>query len=306
MRFLVRFKKVLKDPNYVIGKWMKQHHPRWMCDRWYLKIMWWQWMGYKLDLKHPRTFNEKLQWLKLYDRKPEYTLMADKFRVKEWVSGMIGEEYVIPTLVRWDSAKDISIDSLPNRFVLKCNHDSGSTIVCRDKTTFDLDDAKEKLETALEQNYYWTSREWPYKKIKRCILAEQFVENENEGPHAAISDLISYKFMCFDGEPRLMYLTVKNDDIWEDYFDMDFKPLKLKRWYRNSGMDFKKPDNWEKMIEIARVLSKDTRFLRVDLYEINGKVYFSECTFYDWAGFCKIDPKEWDLRMGSWIKLPGE
>ena len=306
MELVKRIKKVQRDPYYVIGKWMLKRHPKWMCDKWYLKVMWKQWMGYKLDLKHPKTFNEKLQWLKLYDRKPEYTMMVDKYQVKEWVASKIGEEFVIPTLAVWNSVDDICLDSLPNKFVLKCNHDSGSTIVCRDKSTFDLDAAKKKLCETYYQNFYWPAREWPYKNIKRCVLAEQYVENKGEGVFSTIPDLVSYKFLCFDGEPRLMYFTVKNEDIWEDYFDMDFKPIELKRWYRNSGIDFQRPATWEKMIDIARALSKEMRFLRVDLYEINGRVYFSECTFYDWAGFCKIEPKEWDLRMGSWIRIPEE
>ena len=152
-------------------------------------------MGYKLDIKHPKTFNEKLQWLKLYDRKPEYTMMVDKIRVKEWVSSMVGSQYVIPTLAAWDSAEGIDVQSLPDQFVLKCNHDSGSIIVCSDKNSFDLEAARKKLAAAMEQNFYWEFREWPYKSVKRKIFAEEYI-GEN---------LQDYRVYCFKGEPKLIY-----------------------------------------------------------------------------------------------------
>ena len=167
-----------------------------------------------------------------------------------------------------------------------------------------MEAAKKKLSEGLKRNFYWQSREWPYKNVKRCIFAEQYLENVRQGNTMPDKDLLSEKFLCFGGEPRLMYITVKNDDIWEDYYDMDFKKVELRRWWRQSGERFLQPKNWEEMIRISRSLSKDMRFLRVDLYEINGKTYFSECTFYDWAGFSKIQPEKRDCEMGDWIKLP--
>lgn len=257
-------------------------------------------MSYPLDLKNPRGFNEKINWLKLYDHNPQYTIMADKYLAKQWVAAKIGEDYITPTLAVYQSSDEIDISKLPNRFALKCNHDSGSTIVCTQKDKFDIDEAKRRLSTFINKNYYYQEYEWAYKNIDRKIIAEEFIDNDN---NPIVQDsIMTYKFMCFNGEPKIMYVTVKNDDIWEDYFDMDYNPLNINRRYRQSNTQLSKPKTWNEMKNISRILSEGIPFLRVDLYEICGKPRFSECTFYDWGGLCEFD-KEWEMRLGDWLDL---
>lgn len=269
-------------------------------SRYGIKKLWRDKMSYPLDLVNPQGFNEKLNWLKLNDHNPQYTIMADKYLAKEWVAEKIGKEYITPTLAMYNSVDEIDINSLPKKFVLKCNHDSGSTIVCSDKAAFEFCEAKRKLEAWIKKNYYYSEFEWVYKNIKRCIIAEQYIDNENS---SIVNDsLVTYKFMCFNGEPKIMYITVKNDDIWEDYFDMEYQPLNIKRKYRHSDSLLPKPQTWNEMRNIARKLSEGVPFLRVDLYEIGGKPRFSECTFYDWGGYCAFD-NEWEKRLGDWLDL---
>ena len=192
------FKKVqrlIKDPYRTLGYSLIESHPHWMSDKYYLTVLWEMVMGYPIDWKHPNTFNEKLQWLKLYDRNPLYTTLVDKFRMKQWAADRIGEKYIIPTLSIFDSVDKIDFNALPDKFVLKCNHDSGSVFICRDKTTFDLDVAKQRLNEALHKNFYWEAREWPYKNVNRCVFAEAFLG----------SDLQDYRIYCFNGEPKIVY-----------------------------------------------------------------------------------------------------
>ena len=293
-------KKIMKDPYYVIGKKVLKHCPKLMPDRYYLKVMWKQWMGYELDLEHPKTFNEKLQWLKLYDRKPEYTMMVDKFRVKQWVADKIGEQYVIPTLAVYGSVDEIDLDELPDQFVLKCNHDSGSVVVCKDKSAFDLDAAKKKLSAGLKQNFYWHSREWPYKRVKRCIVAEQYLQSGED-------DLIDYKLMVFSGEVKCSFTCTKRnkgEGLKVTFFDSNWKKMPFERRYPSDTDDICKPVSYGEMVRVAEKLCESIPFSRVDFYEIEGKPYFGEMTFFPGAGFEEFEPREWDAVLGDWIKLP--
>ena len=294
------FKKVeryLSDPYWALGCDMIKTHPNLMSDEFYIRTQWRMVMGYKLDLKNPQTFNEKLQWLKLYDHNPLYTTLVDKLRVKDWVAEKIGVQYVIPTLAVWESSEDIDISQLPNQFVLKCNHDSGSVVICKDKANFDLVAAKEKLGKALQHNFYWDAREWAYKNVKPCIFAEAYMENRNS------YDLLTYKFLCFVGEPKLMYVTVKNDNIWENYYDMDFRLLNLTRKYPNHTSPLAKPKCFDVMKEVAAKLSKGMSHVRIDLYEVEGQIYFSEYTFYDWGGLFDFNEADWNCSLGKMITL---
>ena len=251
------------------------------------------------NLKNPQTFNEKLQWLKLHNRKPEYTTMVDKYEAKKYVADLIGEEYIIPTLGVWDRFDDIDFDSLPDQFVLKCTHDSGGLVICQDKAKLDKEAAKKKIEASLKDNYYWQGREWPYKNLKPRIIAEQFLEN----PESA--DLFDYKFFCFHGEPKVMYIS--NDhgaDPRTDFFDMEFQHLPIKARDPNADIPPCKPEKFEEMKRLAEVLSKEMPHLRVDFYYVNGKVYLGELTFYHMSGFTEFTPPEWNMRMGDWIQLP--
>lgn len=299
---MYKIKKFLGDPYYVLGNFMMKHCPKLMPDRYFLKVKWKRCMGYELDLKHPKTFNEKLQWLKLYDRKPEYTIMVDKYRAKQWVEDRVGKQYVIPTLAIYNSAEEIDLNQLPDQFVLKCNHDSGSVVICRDKKSFDFDAAKQKLSKALRKNYYWDSGEWPYKNVKPMILAEPFLfESE-------VDDINDYKFYCFDGEPKVFYITSNREGVGgvrEDFFDINGNHLDMnqKGYFVNDTLPII-PKGINVMINLARKLSIGMKHLRVDFYESSDRLFVGELTFYDGAGFSPFYPDEWNSIVGDWIKLP--
>lgn len=260
-------------------------------------------MGEDLHLDNPQTFNEKLQWLKLYDRKPEYTIMVDKYKARKYIKEKIGEEYLIPLLGVWDKAEDIDFDALPNQFVLKCNHNSGlGMYICKDKSKLTENQIKairKNLAKGLKQDYYLAGREWPYKDVPRKIIAEKYMEDET-------GQLRDYKFYCFNGEPKIIMINSDRETgkTKADYFDMDFNWLDLKWGYEHALVKPLKPINFEKMKELAVVLSKNIPELRVDFYEVNNKIYFGELTFFDGSGFDKIEPKEWDKKIGDWITLP--
>lgn len=299
-----KLKRYIKDPYREIGNDLMREHPNWLPDKWYLKLLWEYTYGYELDLQHPKTFSEKLQWLKLYDRKPEYTTMVDKYRAKQWIADKIGEQYVIPTLAVYNSVDEIDLDQLPDQFVLKCNHDSGSVVICRDKSVFDLEAARQKLSAAMKKNYYWMLREWPYKKVKRCVFAEEFLEESDL--KKAPSD---FKFFCFNGEPMMFQICVDRNDTEGavlTFYDTEGNLLDLKDKYhkRVAETEVPLPSQLNDMLRISRILAKGLAFLRVDFYEIAGKVYCGELTFYENGGFCEFTPEIYNRIMGDWIKLP--
>lgn len=273
-----------------------------ISDRYAIEQMWKKRMSYPLNLDNPQTFSEKLQWLKLYNRKPYYTKLVDKYLVKDIVGNMIGQEYIIPTLGVYKHFDDINFESLPNQFVLKCNHDSGSIVVCLDKQNFNIPEAKSFLEKCLAKNYYIASREWPYKNVERRIIAEPYMKDDNNPL------LTDYKFYCFDGEPKFLYVSYGLADhgtAFISYMTLDWKPAPFHR------PDFQeytecppRPQSYDKMIEIAKTLSTDMPFVRVDLYEINMKPYFSEMTFFPGDGLTPFEPNEWDAKIGEYIHLP--
>lgn len=273
-------------------------------DKPYLKCLVRFKAGYWPDLHNPRTYNEKLQWLKMYDHRPEYTRMVDKITAKEYVAGIIGDEYIIPTLETYNSTNDINLDKLPDRFVLKTNNGSANMgiVICKDKSSFDLSSAKMKLERAAKHNKYWLSREWPYKNIVPCYFAEQYMEDCVKG------DLQDYKFFCFDGVVRALFVGSERStgDVKFDYFDADFNHLDIIQEHPMSGHLIEKPKNFDLMKELASKLSVGLPQVRVDLYNIDGKVYFGELTLFHHGGIVKFTPKEWDYTFGAWISLPGK
>lgn len=300
------FKKVrryLKDPYFAIGYDLIKRHPRMMSDKYYLSVLWKMGMGYELDWKNPKTFNEKLQWLKLYDRKPEYTTMVDKYRVKQWVADRIGEQYVIPTLAIYSNVDEIDLEKLPDQFVLKCNHDSGSVVVCRDKSSFDLIAAKNKLANALKKNFYWEAREWPYKDVDRCIFAEQCIIRGEES-----QDLADYKFFCFDGVVKALYVATERNNSSEetrfDFFDIDFNHLSVTNGHPNAESVPPRPKRFDEMIRLSQILSRGLPHVRCDFYNNGDELFFGEMTFYHWGGMVKFNPSSFDLKMGEWIRLP--
>ena len=253
------------------------------------------------NLKNPTSYNEKVQWLKLYDRKPEYVNMVDKYEAKKYIADKVGEQYVIPTYGIWNNFDEIDFERLPNRFVLKCTHTSGDVIVCLDKSKLDMDDARARITRNLQENYYWHSREWPYKNVQPRIIAEKYLYDADY-PDDSIMD---YKFLCFSGEPKLLYYAEENtDDPYSDIYDMDFNKLDMQFPEPNSPVVAEVPDCFEEMKDIARKLSENFAHLRVDFYYVEGHLYIGELTFYHCAGLSKIAPEHWNRTLGDWIELP--
>ena len=271
-----------------------------LSDEEYLKRMFSARMKRKLDLENPKTFTEKLQWLKLYNRKPEYTVMVDKYAVKQYVADTIGEAYIIPTLGVWDKFEDIDFDALPEQFVLKCTHDSGGLVICRDKSTLDLKKAKKKIEEALRRDFYLSTREWPYKDVPRKIIAEKYMTDKSGG-------LIDYKFFCFNGIADCVMVCLDRHlgDTKFYFFDKSWQLKRLNVRGKNAPKDFtvNKPECMDKMFELAEKLSKGLPFVRVDLYECNNKIYFGELTFFPDSGFDANILAETDLYFGNMINL---
>ncbi len=296
-------KNYLRNPvKYAVLSLANHKLLHWLPDKPYVKLLYWANIGKRLRLKKPQTFNEKLQWLKLYDRKLEYTQMVDKYEAKKYVAGRIGEEYIIPTLGVWNKFEEIDFDSLPDQFVLKCTHDSGGLVICKDKSRLNMAEAKKKIEDCLQSRYYMLHREWPYKNVKPRIIAETYMED------AATAELRDYKFFCFDGKVKALFIATERSNETEetkfDFFDENFNHLPFTNGHPNATSLPQKPVNFEKMKELAGALSKGIPHVRVDFYEANGKIYFGELTFYHWSGIVSFNPEEWDYKFGDWIKLP--
>ncbi len=279
-------------------------------DKTSIKIQYKAYMGRKLNLRNPKRFSEKLQWLKLYDRKPHYTTMVDKITVKDYVANIIGKQYIIPTLGIWHHFDEINFDTLPDKFVLKTNNGGGGggVVICRDKKSFDKEKAKNILEASLKESIYRDFREWPYKNVKPMILAEQMLEDD--GVHGLMDytdeGIKDYKFYCFNGCPKVLLIASNRFTTHNlNYFDMDFRPLSITSVDGNpvDSNLIKKPRTFEEMKKVASLLSEGMSFIRVDLYEVQGKVYFGELTFFDSSGYDNLNSDEIDLKWGSWIEL---
>lgn len=291
----------IKHPAY-LGDALVHRLGQWLPDSTYIKLRYRFQMGKKLNLKKPQTFQEKLQWLKLHDQNPVYTDMVDKVKVKDYVSEMVGSQYVIPLLGVWDRAEDIEWEKLPRRFVLKTNHSGGNTgvIICRDKEKFDRENAIKKLNASLKSDVYSNLREWPYKNIERKVLAEAYMEDE-------YGELRDYKFFCFDGEVKALFIATDRQtpgvDLKFDFFDADYNHLDVRQGHPNAEIPPRKPKSFEEMKHIAEVLSKGIPQVRVDFYEINGKPYFGELTFCHFGAMVPFEPEEWDYIFGEWLDL---
>lgn len=282
----------------------KQGLLHWMSDKTFLRVVYWAKFGKKLNLKHPKTFNEKLQWLKLYDRRPEYVTMVDKYAVKDYVAKIIGNEFIIPTLGVWDKPDNIDFDLLPNQFVLKWNHDSKSVVICENKEHFDKSKAIEKLRHGEKVNGYWYGREWPYKDVPPKIIAEKYLSQGNPKQH----DLIDYKFFCFNGEPKyVQVIQNRRTDETIDFFDTNWNHqefIGLNLAAVPSQVLPKRPKALEEMVRVAKKLSENLTFSRIDLYETGEHVYFGEVTFYPASGFGEFCPERWNTIIGDMITLP--
>lgn len=280
-------------------KWAKRQL-RILPDAAYIQLYYFSKFGRFCRLRNPTTYNEKLQWLKLNYRVPEFKKFVDKIDVKQYVSDTIGAQYVIPTLAVYDAVDEIDFDHLPNAFVLKCTHDSEGVALVPDKSTEDLRRVKDMLRVALQDDFYYVGREPYYLGINPRVLAEPYLVDETRG------QLLDYKFFCFNGEVKSLYVASdrSSGNVKFDYFDKDFQPLDLRQAYARSSTPPTKPQRFDEMITLAEQLSRGFPHVRVDLYEINGQVFFGEMTFFHFSGFSPFKPAYWDKVWGNWLSLP--
>lgn len=272
-------------------------------DAIYIRLKYRKIFGKWPDLKNPKTFNEKLNWLKLHDRNPIYTAMVDKYEAKRYVADLIGEEYIIPTLGVWNKAEDIDFDGLPQKFVLKATHDSGRVLICKDKSKFDRSMAVKEMNESLKRNFYAVTREWPYKNVKPRIIAEQLLE---QADNKEFEDINDYKFFCFNGRVEFMKVDFnRHIDHHANYYDRNFNLLNFGEADFPPVADkiISRPVNFEKMIELVEKISNSLRFVRVDLYEVDGHVYFGEITFYPASGTGQFTPQSADVMIGDFLEI---
>lgn len=295
----------MKCPSYIKRSLLFGLHrlARIFSDETYLRIKYRIVHGRKLNLTTPRTFSEKLQWLKLYNHQPEYVVLVDKIKVKEWVAEKIGTEYIIPTIAIYDKAEDIDFNALPDKFVIKCNHNSGKGMyICKNKSSINVNKVRKALKSGLKEDYFITSREWPYKDVPRKILVEQFMKNGVD------LELADYKFFCFDGSPKYCQVIkdrTTNETI--DFFDMDWKHqpfIGLTSGVKHSNTEIPRPRQFDLMKKIVSTLASGMSFSRIDLYDVNGKVYFGEITFFPASGSGEFYPDEWNNIIGDLLTLP--
>lgn len=289
--------KHYKDPKQIIYGLNNHGLLSWMSDKANVKLIYRLRTGKALDLKNPETFNEKLQWLKVYDHNPRYTNLVDKVTAKQVVGRLIGEEHIVPIIKTWEKAEQIDLSMLPDQFVLKCNHDQGSVVIVRDKRKLNLNETVDFFKKRLKKNNYFSTREFGYKGIIPLVFAENFLGE-------SIRD---YKFYCFHGEPLFLYVgqgLTCDHSLKIDYFDLDWNPMPFYRTdYERLGK-VPKPRHFEEMKEIAKVLSKDVPFVRIDLFEENSTVFFSEFTLCPASGFMPFVPEEYDRIIGSYLNIP--
>ena len=292
-------KKILHEPE-MAGIYFMVLTARFWPAELYIKLFYFFHLKEWPNLDNPQTFNEKLNWLKLHDHRPLYTKLADKCEVKQYVSEKVGSEKVVPLIGVWNHFDEIDFDQLPDQFVLKCTHDSGSCIVCKNKERFNRKEARIKLQKALRNNFYWNKREWVYKDIRPRIIAEQYIDDGRQG------ELQDYKFWCFNGEPKIVYITNKGSLIYENFYDMDFAPLDIDHGFPRSCPEYKKPLHFEEMKTLAKTLSSGIPFVRVDFFLIDNHIFFGEFTFYDWAGMQPFSEREMDEWLGCMLQLKNE
>ena len=292
---------ILKNPRRAFQMLADNGLLTWIPDSVFLKIAYYLKLKKRLNIEEPKTFNEKLQWLKLHNRKPEYTRMVDKYEAKKYVTEIVGDLQIIPTIGVWESFDQINFDELPEQFVLKCTHDSGGLVICRNKMEFDKEAARKKIQKCMKKNYYWIGREWPYKNVTPRIISEKYMEDES-------GSLIDYKFYCFNGKPEFLYISegLENHPTARiSFVTMDWKFAPFRRTdYIGFEQIPDKPKHFDRMAYIAGELSKGHPFLRVDLYEIGDDIYFSELTFSPNSGMMPFNPENYDRILGDMLTLP--
>lgn len=301
----LNFKAYIRNPYRIFHRFNYCPLSHLLSDKAFIKLLFRARLGYKIDLNNPATFNEKLNWLKLYNRKPEYTTMVDKWEVNDYISERIGSEYLVPTIGVWNSFEEIDFRLFPDQFVLKCTHDSGSTVICKNKDEFNYEQAKKKLTLALKKNQYYKGREWAYKNVQPRIMAEKYLLDDQS------ADLPDYKFFCFDGQPQyIMFCQNRftSEGLTFDFYDYKWNHKNFMRppFHPNSKTPTPAPTNLDEMVALAKRLSKGVPFVRVDFYSVSGKIYFGELTLYPGNGFEPFEPFEWDKKFGDLLVLPEE
>lgn len=296
-RFFRKTNTFVKRPRVLMVKLIQYFSP-FLSDEIYLKLLFYWQVGYKLDLKNPQTFNEKLNWMKLYYQNPMLPVLCDKFEVKEYVGERIGLEHVVPNYGVWDNFDQIDFDKLPSAFVLKTTHDQGGVVVCTEKSNFEIEKARQKLNKHMRSNLYLKFRERPYRNVKPRIIAEQLLIGGESG-------LRDYKFFCFNGEVKLMYIATERSKGKPkfDFYDVNFNHLDIKQSYPQSDKILERPENFDVMISLASKLSKGFPQVRVDFYDVNGQVFFGEFTFFHHGGVQAFHPVDWDYELGRYIDL---
>lgn len=290
----------IKNPAKVIYYFGVRGRMRFIPDRLYLQTCYHAKMGRTLNLTNPTTFTEKLQWLKLYNKNPEYIKMVDKYEVRKYITEKIGDKYLMPLLGVYDSFDEIDFNKLPNQFVLKCTHDSGSLVICKNKAELDRNAVKKKLNQCLNKNFYYTGREWPYKNVKPRIICEPYIVDESG------TELKDYKIFCFNGTPKLIIVdfnrfTAHKRNLYTT--DWQFIEATINRPNQRSFV-IPKPEKLDEMLHCASILSRGIPQVRIDFYSIKNQIYFGEMTFYHSSGYLKFKPESYDELMGSWIELP--
>ena len=301
-KIMSKIRTFIENPQYFITSPASKGWFNWVPDSLYLKVLYRVIMGRKLNLKNPKEYNEKLQWLKLNDRKPEYSTMVDKYEVRGYIEDLLGDKYLIPCLGIYDSVDDIDIDALPDRFVLKCTHDSGSVEICKDKSSFDIEGARHRLSQAMKRNYYATYREWPYKYVKPRIIAEGYLEGDG-------GDLKDYKVMCFNGEAKIIEVHenrfVEGRVHTQTFYDREWNIVPLTQ-VETVTVDRpgERPRQLDEILRLSELIAKDMYHARIDWYIEGDKIYFGEITFFDGSGFESFSTPEMERMLGDMINLP--
>ncbi len=301
-RLSTAYRLLVSDRRAFLAQLIQVLNPL-FSDKRYLELLFKLRMGYSIDWNKPKTFNEKLNWLKLYDHNPLYTNLVNKDTVKSFVANKIGAEYVIPTIAKWNQLEDVNIEALPNRFVIKTTHGGGNegVYICKDKSRFDKSDFTRWYHKAMRQDLYKSSREWPYKNVPKQLICEPYIEDKATG------ELRDYKFFCFNGEVKALFVATERQTRKEpffNFFDQDYFPLPIKQGHPVSPLIPPKPACFAEMKRVASSLSHDLTHVRIDLYEANSRVYFGEMTFYHFGAVVPFEPQDWDFKFGEWIKLP--
>ena len=291
-----RLVRGLKEPRLFLIYILQEYLAKLISDDMYVKWIYRLRIGKKFNEEKPVTFNEKMTWLKLYDRNPLYPTLADKYKVKSYVAEKIGKQYVVENYGVFDRWEDISFSIFPNQFVMKCTHDSGGAFVCRDQKTFNFAAAKKILKKNLRTNSFYKSREWPYKNIKPRIIIDKLLDDHTG------EQLRDYKFWCFSGKPTYMYCTIKGENVYENFYDMDFNPVMIDHGFPRHIPEFSKPVEFDEMKKMATKLSQGFPFIRIDFFDVEGHVYFGEYTFYDWGATMPFGG-DWDVKLGNLLQL---